>query len=88
MLHKRDIREESTFGPDLRKLFPSPKEADEILDSTTTFLSMLADTGESISGTNVFYKVAADLPRGRWLVVYYTIEPKLVALHSIKSFPV
>jgi len=73
---------------ELQQLIPDTREADEILEGATVWFSQFADYGEYIEGTSMWYKIITDLPRDRYLVIFYTMSISEVRPLSIKHFAV
>ncbi len=85
-MHLRTIRQEGMFDHELSRLFSDAREADEILEGAIWWFSTLAELGDIIADTDIWYKIVPDLPHSRFLVMFYTMNEDTVFLHSIKAF--
>jgi len=72
------------FEKELSEIEADPKKADELISGIEWVLSRKPKAGLNIIGTSVWYIISRDIPKRRYLVVYYTFTGEKVFLLSVK----
>ena len=81
------IIEEDEFRAELNCIIPNPKESDAFLEGAILYLSNFADLEPQLDNTEMYYKTVPCPRIGRIVVIWYTIEERVV-LRSATSFKI
>lgn len=84
---QRSVVEEARYRRDLEQLVPDARQLDDLRSATATFLAHDPEAGDRLEHTRVWTKtIMWDLPTGRYLVIFYTIDENAVRLQALKEF--
>jgi plasmid stabilization system protein ParE len=77
---------EHKFEAELKKIEPSARRADELIEGAIWVLARNPKCGRNVPGTSVWCVFSRDVPKGRELGIFYTFNASHVILLSVVNY--